>query len=543
MNFNAKLERISEICVQFGITNFSVQLDVLKNIVKSADFIDVGIFGRFKAGKSSFLDNLLGSKVLPVGVIPVTAVITKIKYGEKGKIAVTFQRGSNKEILINEIPEYVCENFNPQNEKKVYSVEITLPEMLQYKDLQFVDTPGLGSIFTHNTKTSFDWLPNAGVALVAISVDPPLSEQDIALLREILKYTPKVIILLTKVDLLSDTEIKEIEKYVKESLRKEFGREFSIYQYSIYKNNKRFKMNLDEQLLFPLMSRKDKEQEEISKHKMNFLSGSCIEYLKLAEQSADKLQSQKDILKEILDRENANLTNTIKELEILTNYYIIYTRNWLNENLKKYHSGLSKKLQNELENILPQWRGSMLKVSRIFELWLREQITAETNIISSTENRNFNQFVERLKSSYKNKVDSFRDKLSHDIKTTLGIEFNSLEFSTFIEESDFKDISLFRTFDFSLNLFWYLMPTAIFRPLLKYHLKNSVYEEVEKNIFRLAAQWESKIVSIIKEMKKQSEEYMRNEIATILNVILHKDNKLDDIRDAIKVLELMKKEN
>jgi len=540
MNFNAKMDKISEICAQFGITNFAVQPDILKNIIKSADFIDIGIFGRFKAGKSSFLDNILGRKVLPVGVIPVTAVITKIKYGENEKVVVNFQNGHNNDISLDEIPEYVCENFNPQNEKKVTSVEITLPELAAYKDMQFVDTPGLGSIFTHNTKTSFDWLPNVGVAIVAISIDPPLSEQDIALLREILKYTPKVIILLTKVDLLGNKEIIEIEEYVKDSLKKEFGHDFSVYRYSIYKNNEFFKKNLNEQLLLPLMLRKEKEYEEILKHKMNFLARSCIEYLKLAEQSADRLQSQKDILKEMLNKENANLSNTTKEFEILANYYTTYTRNWLNENLEKYQHGLSKRLRYELEEIFPQWKGSMLKVSRIFELWLRERITAETNIISIVESKNFNQYVGQIESSFKGKVDSFRNKLSYDIKTILGIEFNSIEFHASINDSNFKDVSLYPTFDFSLDLFWYLMPTLIFRPLLKRHLKNNISIEVEKNIYRLAAQWENKIILIIKGMKKQSEEYIKNEITTVLNVVLRENNNSASIRDAIKILESIK---
>src|ERR1039458_2223010 len=39
------------------------------------------VLGRFKAGKSSFLNHFIGRNVLPVGVVPVTAVVTEIRYG------------------------------------------------------------------------------------------------------------------------------------------------------------------------------------------------------------------------------------------------------------------------------------------------------------------------------------------------------------------------------------------------------------------------------------------------------------------------------
>jgi len=41
------------------------------------------------------------------------------------------------------------------------------------------------------------------IALVAIAVDPPLSQQDLTLIRTLLDYTPRVAVLPTKFDLLS----------------------------------------------------------------------------------------------------------------------------------------------------------------------------------------------------------------------------------------------------------------------------------------------------------------------------------------------------
>jgi len=69
-----------------------------------------------------------------------------------------------------------------------------------------VDTPGLESVFDHNTDASLEWLPNVGLALVAVGVDPPLSRHDIELIRNLSRYTPNISLLLTKVDVLDESE-------------------------------------------------------------------------------------------------------------------------------------------------------------------------------------------------------------------------------------------------------------------------------------------------------------------------------------------------
>src|SRR5581483_2644510 len=95
-----------------------------------------------------------------------------------------------------------------------------LPDLRCFRGLQFVDTPGLESALAHNTQASLDWLPNVGLALVAVSVDPPLSERDIELLRSLYQYTPKVAVLLTKADLVNAAEQAEIVEFVRAQLAK-----------------------------------------------------------------------------------------------------------------------------------------------------------------------------------------------------------------------------------------------------------------------------------------------------------------------------------
>ncbi|MGC8865678.1 MAG: dynamin family protein [Bacteroidales bacterium] len=45
-------------------------------------YIDVAIVGQFKSGKSSLVNHLLQTDILPTGVIPVSAFVTRVQYGE-----------------------------------------------------------------------------------------------------------------------------------------------------------------------------------------------------------------------------------------------------------------------------------------------------------------------------------------------------------------------------------------------------------------------------------------------------------------------------
>src|SRR5208283_4378710 len=139
------LDRIAALAGELKLASLQPQIAACrKQFNGSSHGIDVAVFGRFKAGKSSFLNHLTGRNVLPIGVVPLTAVITRLRYGPSEKVEVRFLNGSAKTIPLDEIGLYVAENENPDNQKQVASVEVELPALKPLESLEFVDTPGLG---------------------------------------------------------------------------------------------------------------------------------------------------------------------------------------------------------------------------------------------------------------------------------------------------------------------------------------------------------------------------------------------------------------
>lgn len=158
------LHRIFEICREFRISALGPQVESFQDLLSQEKLIDVAILGRFKAGKSSFLNYLADISFLPTGVVPITTVITRLRYGAYEKAEIRFLDGKILQMKVEGIGSFVTESENPDNQKQVSSVDIEIPSLKTYEGLRFVDTPGLGSIFTHNTEMAREWLPRVGAA-------------------------------------------------------------------------------------------------------------------------------------------------------------------------------------------------------------------------------------------------------------------------------------------------------------------------------------------------------------------------------------------
>ena len=113
------ISRIEAIETSYEISAVRPHLDACKAILHQKDAIDVGIFGRFKAGKSSLLNYLAGFSVLPVGVTPVTAVVMRLSFGPTERAVVEYSGGHSKEVPGVSVKSFISESENPENRKKV----------------------------------------------------------------------------------------------------------------------------------------------------------------------------------------------------------------------------------------------------------------------------------------------------------------------------------------------------------------------------------------------------------------------------------------
>src|SRR3989304_6196163 len=84
----ARLDAIQGICAQFRIDSLAPQVAAASETLRSGGVVDIAVLGRFKAGKSSFLNCLIGREAMPVDVLPATAVVTRIGFGPADRAVV-----------------------------------------------------------------------------------------------------------------------------------------------------------------------------------------------------------------------------------------------------------------------------------------------------------------------------------------------------------------------------------------------------------------------------------------------------------------------
>ncbi len=102
------------------------------------------------------MNAIIGREILPTGVLPLTSAITKLKYGSAERLIIN--RDSQlfpKELPVSDLSEYITEKGNPNNQKKIKNAILELPVPFLRYGIEFVDTPGVGSVIAVNTATTY----------------------------------------------------------------------------------------------------------------------------------------------------------------------------------------------------------------------------------------------------------------------------------------------------------------------------------------------------------------------------------------------------
>jgi GTP-binding protein EngB required for normal cell division len=197
-----------------------------------ANAFNLVVVGQFKRGKTSLINALLGADILPVAVVPLTSIVTIMTYGEALRIKVFFNGGKVAEIRPESLPEYVTEKGNPRNIKDVSEVIITYPSPYLRDGVRLIDTPGVGSIYQHNTDVAYQYLPKSDAALFLLSVDQPIGKAELDFLKDVKEYSNKIFFLLNKADYLNENDLKESIDFSRGVLREAMGSEVKIFPVS-----------------------------------------------------------------------------------------------------------------------------------------------------------------------------------------------------------------------------------------------------------------------------------------------------------------------
>ncbi|WQZ73958.1 dynamin-like GTPase family protein [Helicobacter pylori] len=266
----------------------------------------VAVGGGFSAGKSTFLNNLLGLKLkLPEDMNPTTAIPT---YCLKGKKEVLMGFSQNGGMV--ELPHLA---FNHQFLKSLgFNLKEIMPFMLlsapsvPFEFLCFIDTPGYNpgnQGYTGGDKqASKKSLKHAKHILWLISCEcGELHKDDLEFLQELYEEGKQVFIVLSRADRRTKSQLEEVAKQIRETL-KDNGIEFlgiGAYSATRYQEYKEFSekskvFNSLEKFLMKLNQRSEKQNEILS-----VLYGVCLAYKKAIKQDANRFKRYQSELRSV----------------------------------------------------------------------------------------------------------------------------------------------------------------------------------------------------------------------------------------------------
>jgi GTP-binding protein EngB required for normal cell division len=538
MDLSGTVARAGAICRRFGIGSMMSHLAACEELLAGGGTVDVVVLGHFKAGKSSFLNALVGAPVLPVDVLPSTAVVTRIGYGPRERVTVHDAAGERIEVPLLRLAEFVTERGNPANEKRVAVVDVELPSLAPYEGIRFVDTPGLGSAFAHNTRVSREWMPRVGAVLVAVSVQHPLSEDDLLLLDDVSLHTPEAVLLLTKADLVSEEELASVIGFTRAQSTARTGKEWAILPVSNRPGFGSMRDEVAEYLRNRIAGRREEVSGEISRHKIRALVAGCRGYLTLAERAADAEDAARSDLAAAMARERREFGSVKGEIRLLCNHLQAEVRTAADRRFHAYRDEVTVRVTANLREAMAGWEGHLGRVTREFEGWLGDAMMEEMGAISLHGEAHLSGFLFRAQASVERSVRAFADRLAGEIERALGIRFEGVRFDPRVEEPSHPDVRLSPTFDTHFDLLWFLVPMGVFRPLVRRHFLRRVPWEVEKNLSRVAAQWADAVGASIDGLFRDATTFLEREVGTIAGLIGDADaaNRLGEIRGALREL-------
>jgi small GTP-binding protein len=179
------------------------------------------VVGEFNHGKSTFVNALVGSRVLPTGVTPTTAVIHHLVHSDQ-PYAKVFTATGEEPLPLDSLRGWAASEGAAERSEKVKYIEVGLPAKLLEERVVLVDTPGVNDLSQTRADITYKYIPKSDAVLFLLDAGQLLKESERVFLDEKLlaKSRDKIVFVVNKADIWSPSERDEAMAYVHRELTK-----------------------------------------------------------------------------------------------------------------------------------------------------------------------------------------------------------------------------------------------------------------------------------------------------------------------------------
>jgi predicted GTPase len=189
--------------------------------------LHLAVVGEFSSGKSTFVNALLGQRLLPDGPLPTTGVATYIQTGVRPSVVVELTNGARLNLGVADLAA-LCKTGAGEIPtlwmEQVRRIDVYCDSDV-LNDLVLIDTPGLNAPNSEDHAVTLAILEAADAILWVSACDQMLSRTQQDMLRSVTaRYAEKSVCIISKVDMLRhpEREVPALIKHAEQQLGKYF---------------------------------------------------------------------------------------------------------------------------------------------------------------------------------------------------------------------------------------------------------------------------------------------------------------------------------
>ena len=407
------------------------------NLKKLADNVEKGLFsivlvGEFSAGKSTFLNALMGMRILPSFTSETTATVNFLRHSTEapnGEAGIVYYNDGHQEVLkeltLDSVANVVSTKSNMGKEgvaRSVDHVDLFLESEYLADGIMLVDSPGLNGIAANHLEITRRQIEKSHAAIFMFSADHPGSKSDFEHLEELRSKSKNIFFVLNKINVINPSENVTVESVIndlKDSYHKKFPEENEIPEIwpvaanaALAARDKNYQYQNGEVVT---TEARRSELEEISR--MKAFEKRLMEYLTTGERTRDQLLEPVNKSIESLKRLKDTLDD---EKQVLSNKEI--AEDFLKE--KEAVEKQKKELERNKKSILEPIRGEIVASISLMKNAIgsnieriQENISDEIKLLDDPEElRNFADDLEdSLDRKYRHLIRNIQDDVYSEI--------------------------------------------------------------------------------------------------------------------------------